>query len=143
MTSNVHIPEKVLAWRERLRKGSIMKSRTFSTIKRKAASRYKKRGVGKKVAGKAYQVTLLRRYLDTHPGDKTVMEALKKLVERKRGRAVKGNPHLKWYIGIGKMTGRRVIFKSSQTPTRRKYSHYRSVIGPFNTAEEVHRYRLS
>ncbi len=78
----VKIPEKVLAWRERKRKGSIMKPATFRGIKRKA----KKAGyaIPSAVGGKAYWITTLRKYLDTHPGDKTAMRTLRKLLGTKK-----------------------------------------------------------
>jgi hypothetical protein len=147
MATPIRIPEKVLSWRERLRKGIIMKPRTFKSIKRKGAARYKKKGVGKKVAGKAYQITLLRKYLDVHPGDKYVERILKKLVRRRYGRKIKKNPRPeKWYIGLYDTGGitrfhGSVIFPSSVKPTRDRFPKYKKVIGPFNHFNEAEKYR--
>jgi len=84
--SRVKIPKKVLEWREKLRRGTIMRPATFRKIKRKAAAKYRKKGVGKKVSGKAYYVTLLRKYLDRHPRDTSVKRTLRELLKpRSRG----------------------------------------------------------
>lgn len=89
--SSIRIPERVLAWRERQRRGSIMRPKTFKRIKGKA----KRTGyrIPSAVAGKAYNVTLLSKYLDTHPKDVGVKILLSKLVKRRGKRAkVKKNP---------------------------------------------------
>ncbi len=80
----IKIPKRVLAWRERLRRGSIMKPKTFRRIKGKA----KRTGyrIPSAVGGKAYYVTLLSKYLDTHPGDVGVKILLSKLVRRRKMR---------------------------------------------------------
>lgn len=78
----VQIPERVLAWRERLRSGSIMRKKTFKKIKRAGAAKYKKIVAGAKTAGKAYWITLLAKYLDTHPKDQAARSVLAKLVAR-------------------------------------------------------------
>lgn len=143
MSSPIHIPEKILSWRERLHKGSIMKPHTFTTIKRKAASKYKKRGVGKKVAGAAYYISLLRKYLDSHPGDPTATATLKRLLGRRGKFRTKHNPSLKWYIGISKQPfGKRVIFSHSGPVTRKAFgAKYFYSYGPFNSKEEASKYR--
>jgi len=77
----IQIPERVLAWRERLRKGSIMKPKTFKGIKGKAGrAGYRTPSA---VAGKAYYVTLLSRYLESHPRDVGVRRLLSSLVKRR------------------------------------------------------------
>lgn len=77
----IHIPERVLAWRERLRRGSIMRPKTFKKIKGRA----RKTGyrIPSAVAGKAYYVTLLSKYLDAHPKDEEVKRLLSKLTKRR------------------------------------------------------------
>jgi len=77
----IKIPDRVLSWREKQRKGSIMRPKTFKKIKRKAKRiGYKKPSA---VSGKAYNVTLLSKYLDSHPKDEGVKKLLSKLVRRK------------------------------------------------------------
>ncbi len=78
----IKIPERVLAWRERQRRGSVMRPKTFKRIKGKARrTGYRTPSA---VAGKAYHVTLLSKYLDSHPGDVGVQGLLSKLVRRRR-----------------------------------------------------------
>ena len=76
---SIKIPERVLAWREHQRRGSIMRPKTFKRIKGKA----KRAGyrVPSAVSGKAYYVTLLSKYLDSHPKDVGVKILLSKLVK--------------------------------------------------------------
>lgn len=77
----IRIPERVLAWRERQPRGSIMRPKTFKRIKGEARrARYR---VPSAVGGKAYYVTLLSRYLDIHPNDMGVKILLSKLVKRR------------------------------------------------------------
>jgi hypothetical protein len=78
----VQIPERVLAWRETKRRGTIMKPSTFRAIERKAA----KGGyaIPSAVGGKAYWVTTLKKYLDEFPGDRTAMKTLNKLLKGRR-----------------------------------------------------------
>ena len=95
----VRIPEKVLAWRERQRKGSIMKPKTFRAIERKA-------GRGgyldpSAVGGKAYWITVLNKYLDSHPREVSAMSALRRLVET---RGKRRNPIPKLRYGKEKFT---------------------------------------
>lgn len=93
MPVSVRIPERVLSWRERQRKGSIMRPKTFKRIKGKARrTGYR---VPSAVGGKAYYVTLLSKYLDTHPKDVGVKILLSRLVKR-RGKIRKNvPPHIK------------------------------------------------
>lgn len=150
----VRIPEKVLTWRESKRKGSIMWPKTFKAIKRKAA-----RGgyaIPSAVGGKAYWITVLNKYLDEHPGDKTAMRTLRQLLKgRRRGPIrrnptieypssfrklklkIKRNPVKKWYVGYRTKGGRPKIFSSGVTPTRRIYPRFKYVIGPFGSKTEV------
>jgi hypothetical protein len=147
----VKIPEKVLAWRERQRKGSIMKPATFRGIKRKAA-----RGgyaIPSAVGGKAYWVTVLRKYLDEFQGDKTAMRTLNKLLGKRKSTARKfweGQPHWtsllgrkrknpsgkKWYVG-GLKRGGPKVFSSLKRPTMRSHGKlFMWVVGPFKGGRE-------
>lgn len=88
---NPQIPERVLEWREKLRKGAIMRPKTFKGIKRRAG-----RGgyySPSAVAGTAYWITLLRKYLDTHPSDRGVKRILDKFLAARRSR----NPGERWH----------------------------------------------
>jgi hypothetical protein len=77
----VSIPERVLAWREKLRPGTIMKPETFKYIKGVATrARYREPSA---VGGKAYWVTLLSKYLRTHPGDTEVKRLHRQFVSRR------------------------------------------------------------
>ena len=100
----IHIPERVLAWRERLRKSSIMRAKTFKKIKGKARrTGYRTPSA---VAGKAYNVTLLSKYLESHPGDIGVRRLLSTLVKR-RGKIskVRKNPSPKSVVIYDKLLG--------------------------------------
>lgn len=81
ITNPIKIPEKVLAWREKQRKGSIMKPSTFKAIKRRVT----REGYSDptSVGGKAYWVTVLSRYLKVYPSDKSALRTLKSLTKRK------------------------------------------------------------
>lgn len=129
----VRIPEKVLAWRERQRKGSIMRPRTFKKITKEARKRYARKRAGPATGGKAYWITTLRKYLDTHPRDLAATRALKKLTQRR----YRKNPSKKWYIGYFKVSRgpqRGELFTSSKIPTASTHGKlYSHVIGPFNT----------
>lgn len=161
----VRIPEKVLAWRERQRKGSIMRPATFRGIKRKAA-----RGgyrIPSAVGGKAYWVTTLRKYLDKFPGDKTAIRTLRRLLgirgiksssRRPRrpllpGRLRRRNPrrlrpikerasYYKWYAGGLRGTDLKFkIFTSRVKPTKKLYGDkFWHVFGPFGSRKEVDRW---
>lgn len=81
LVNPLHIPERVLAWREKLRAGTIMKPKTFRRIKGRAAHAGYIEPMA--VGGKAYWITLLRKYLDTHPSDSAVQRILNQLVRRR------------------------------------------------------------
>jgi hypothetical protein len=61
------VGRKILAYRKRLRKGAVMKPKTFSRIEKGAMKRY---GIGKaraaKIAGAAYWRALRAKYKRTH-----------------------------------------------------------------------------
>lgn len=137
----VRIPEKVLAWRERQRKGSIMKPRTFKRITKEARKGYARKRAGPATGGKAYWITTLRKYLDTHPGDLAATRALNQLTKRRYKKGVRKNPKSKWYIGYFKVSRgpqRGELFTSSKIPTASTHGKlYSHVIGPFSTKGEA------
>ncbi|MBU1067313.1 hypothetical protein KKE60_05970 [Patescibacteria group bacterium] len=59
------IPEKVLEWKGKQKRGAIMKPSTFAKIKRAGNKKYGK-GHGENVAGTAYQTTLKKKYKESH-----------------------------------------------------------------------------
>lgn len=140
------IPEKVLAWRETKRRGTIMHPTTFRAIKRKAA----KAGylIPSAVGGKAYWITTLRKYLDEFPNDRVAQRALRQLLKEKgkfKKKALKvfrkNLEKRKWYVGrlpIG--LGAR-IFLSSKKPTKSSHGHlYKYVTGPFKSRKEAEKW---
>ncbi len=77
---NPSIPRKVLSWREKQKKGSIMRPSTFKRIEKEA----KKAGYTdpKAVAGKAYQTTLMAKYRAAHSGTKLNPKGKESLAQR-------------------------------------------------------------
>jgi hypothetical protein len=133
----IRIPERVLVWRERLRKGEIMRRKTFKRIKAKARRTGYRTPLA--VAGKAYNVTLLSKYLDGHPRDIGVQRLLSRLVKR-RGRIAR-NPRSRWYVGSKIPSRKKVVFSSSIKPTQSSHGHiYYLATGPFKTKAEAERW---
>lgn len=60
------IPKKVLKWREKQKRGAIMKPSTFESIKEGAAKKYGSEERGKEAAGAAYYKTLMAKYHESH-----------------------------------------------------------------------------
>jgi hypothetical protein len=135
----IRIPERVLAWREHLPSGLIMRRKTFKGIKRRAGrAGYK---VPSAVGGKAYWVTTLRKYLDTHPSDIVVQRLLSTLVKRRGKRAMKRNPRSRWYVGSKIPSRKKIVFSSSRKPTQSSHGHIiYFATGPFKTKAEAERW---
>jgi hypothetical protein len=62
MNKNKGLPDDMLAWRHKQKRGAIMKPETFSNIEKKAEASGMSKEVATKIAGKAYWNTAKKKY---------------------------------------------------------------------------------
>jgi hypothetical protein len=65
MSKSKGLPDDMLTWRHKQKRGAIMKPKTFSSIERKAESGGMSKDVAQKIAGRAYWNTAKKKYSDS------------------------------------------------------------------------------